>query len=323
MQTTPTLPSWNEGASKAAIVAFVEQTVSNAVPVDERIAVFDADGTLWCEQPVPAQVDFILRRLAQMAGAYPELRDRQPWKAAYEHDNDWLGKAITEHYAGDDTKAQALLGGVGAAFAGIGVEEFVAKSDSFLRNAQHPTLGRGYLEIAYAPMVELLAYLEANGFSNHIVSGSGGDFMRPITQQLFAIPIERVIGSASALEYTSDDHGGTITHKTELGFLDDGPQKPIQIWTRIGRRPLVAGGNSNGDVAMLEYTQHDDKPSLRLLVRHDDAEREFAYASGAEKALEKADTGGWTVVSMKDDFTTVFGAAGREDATVATQRCRS
>jgi phosphoglycolate phosphatase-like HAD superfamily hydrolase len=273
--------------------------------------VFDADGTLWCEQPVPAQVDFILRRLAEMAEADPELRDRQPWKAAHEHDNDWLGKVITEHYGGDDTKAKTLLGGVGAAFEGIGVEDFEAQSGSFLRSARHPTLGRGYIETAYAPMVELLAYLETNGFSNHIVSGSGGDFMRPITEELFGIPPERVIGSASALEYASDDDGGTLTHKAALDFLDDGPQKPIQIWTRVGRRPLVAGGNSNGDLPMLEFTQHPDKPSLRLLVRHDDAEREFAYTSGAERALKKADACGWTVVSMKDDFATVFRAENR------------
>jgi hypothetical protein len=137
------LPSWNEGAAKAAILSFVEQTVTSAVPVEERIAVFDADGTLWCEQPVPVEADFLLRRLAEMATADPKLRDRQPWKAAYEHDNDWLGKVITEHYAGDDTKAQTLLGGVSAAYAGIGVEDFEAKSDAFLRSAQHPTLGRG------------------------------------------------------------------------------------------------------------------------------------------------------------------------------------
>jgi hypothetical protein len=148
-------------------------------------------------------------------------------------------------------------------------------------------------------------------FSNHIVSGSGGDFMRSIAQEVFGIPPERVIGSASALEYTSDDTGGTLTHKAKLGFLDDGPQKPIQIWTRVGRRPLVAGGNSNGDLPMLDFTQHQDKPSLRLLVRHDDADREFAYTSGAEQAMKKANTSGWTVVSMKDDFATVFGA-GRE-----------
>jgi haloacid dehalogenase-like hydrolase len=305
------MPSWNEGPAKTAIVGFVEQTVASAVPVQERIAVFDADGTLWCEQPVPVQVDFLLRRLAEMAKADPKLRDRQPWKAAYEHDTDWLATVITEHYAGDDTKAQILLGGVSAAFAGIGVEDFEAQSGSFLRSTKHPNLGRGYLATAYAPMVELLGYLEANGFSNHIVSGSGGDFMRSISQQVFGIPPERVIGSTAALQYAGDDTGGTLTHKAQLGFLDDGPQKPIQIWTRVGRRPLVAGGNSNGDLPMLEFTQHQDRPSLGLLVRHDDAEREFAYTSGAEQALQKADTRGWTVVSMKDDFATVFGS-GRE-----------
>jgi hypothetical protein len=303
-----TLPSWNEGPARAAIVALVEQTVADAVPVEERIAVFDADGTLWCEQPVPAQVDFILRRLAEMAAGDPELRDRQPWKAAYEHDTGWLGKAITEHYAGDDTKARALLGGVGAAFAGIDVEDFEAKSGSFLRNAQHPTLGRGYLETAYIPMIELLRYLEANGFSNLIVSGSGCDFMRSISQEVFGIPPERVLGSSSVFDYASNDHGGMITHKAALAFLDDGPQKPIQIWSRVGRRPLMAGGNSNGDVPMLDFAQHQDRRSLRLLILHDDAEREFAYTSGAEKALEKAGTIGWTVVSMKNDFATIFNA---------------
>jgi phosphoserine phosphatase len=317
---TKDLGSWNEGgAAKTAILEFVEQ-VTSAVPVEERIAVFDADGTLWCEKPVPVQADFVLRRLAQMAEADPKLRDRQPWKAAYEHDDAWFGKVISEHYAGNDAKAQTLLGGVGTAFAGIGVEDFEAKSDSFLRSAQHPTLGCGYPKTAYAPMVELLVYLEANGFSSHIVSGSGGDFMRPISEEVFGIPPERVIGSSSELEYATDDNGGTITRKAELGFLDDGPQKPIQIWSRTGRRPLLAGGNSNGDLPMLDFAQHPDKPSLRLLVLHDDAEREFAYTSGAEKALTKAGSNGWTVVSMKDDFATVFAAVDREDATVAAHR---
>jgi hypothetical protein len=313
MDVREMLPSWNDGAAKAAIVAFVEQTVTSAVPVEERIAVFDADGTLWCEHPVPAQVDFILRRLAELAKADPKLRDRQPWKAAYEHDNDWLGEAIAEHYAGDDTKANTFLGGVGAAFSGIGVEDFEAKSGSFLRSTQHPTLDRGYLETAYVPMVELLGYLEANGFTNHIVSGSGVDFMRSISQEVFGIPPERVIGSTSALEYTDDDKGGTLTHKATLAFLDDGPQKPIEIWTHVGRRPLLAGGNSNGDLPMLRSAQHEDKPSLRLLVLHDDAEREFAYTSGAEQALKAAGASGLTVVSMKDDFATVFETAVSED----------
>jgi phosphoglycolate phosphatase-like HAD superfamily hydrolase len=306
MAHNDSLPSWNEGAAKAAIVAFVEKTVSSAVPVEERIAVFDADGTLWCEKPMPVEADFVLRRLAEMAAADPKLRDRQPWKAAHQHDDGWLGQVITEHYAGDDTKAQTLLGGISAAYAGIGVEDFETTSDAFLRGTQHPTLGRGYIETAYVPMVELLGYLEANGFSNHIVSGSGADFMRPITQEMFGIAPDRVIGSTSALEYASDDNGGTITHGAKLGFLDDGPVKPIQIWSRVGRRPMLAGGNSNGDLPMLDFAQHGDKPSLRLLVLHDDAKREFAYTSGAEKALAEANTRSWTVISMKNDFKTVF-----------------
>jgi len=299
------LPSWNDGAAKAAIIEFVEQA-AGSVPVEERIAVFDADGTLWCEQPVPVEADFILRRLAEMANDDPKLQERQPWKAAYEHDNAWLGQVITEHYAGDDTKAKTLLEGVGAAFAGIGVEDFEAQAGGFLRSAQHPTLGRGYLETAYAPMLELLGFLEANGFSNHIVSGSGSDFMRPISQEVFGIPLERVIGSSTVLEYTSGEKGGALTRKPELGFLDDGPEKPIHIWSRLGRRPLLAGGNSNGDLPMLDFAQHPDKPSLRLLVLHDDAEREFGYTSGAEKALAEAQARAWTVVSMKRDFGTVF-----------------
>jgi phosphoserine phosphatase len=276
------------------------------VPAEERVAVFDNDGTLWCEKPMPIQADFILRRLFEMADADVALRDRQPWKAAYERDYGWLGKVIDEHYAGDDTNVRTLLGGVLAAYAGMSVDDFEARADAFLRTAQHPTLGRGYLECAYAPMVELLGYLEENGFSNYIASGGGRDFMRPISLEVYGIPRDRVIGSASALEYTSDERGGTITHKAEADYLDDGPQKPIRIWSRTGRRPLLAAGNSNGDIPMLDFTQHPDRPFLRLLILHDDAEREFDYTSGAEQALEKAQTSGWTVASVKDDWATVF-----------------
>ena len=300
------LTSWNDGATTRAIVEFVERTVSSAVPAEERVAVFDNDGTLWCEKPMPIQADFILRRLFEMADADVALRDRQPWKAAYERDYGWLGKVIDEHYAGDDTNVRTLLGGVLAAYAGMSVDDFEARADAFLRTAQHPTLGRGYLECAYAPMVELLGYLEENGFSNYIASGGGRDFMRPISLEVYGIPRDRVIGSASALEYTSDERGGTITHKAEADYLDDGPQKPIRIWSRTGRRPLLAAGNSNGDIPMLDFTQHPDRPFLRLLILHDDAEREFDYTSGAEQALEKAGTSGWTVVSIKRDWATVF-----------------
>ena len=303
---TEALATWKDGAAKRALVDFVERTVADGVPVEERVAVFDNDGTLWCEQPMPIQLDFILRRLVEMAAAAPELRDRQPWKAAYERDYAWLGRLMAEHYAGDDTNVKVLAGGVLAAYDGMSVEDFEASASAFLRSAKHPTLGRGYLECAYAPMVELLHYLDANGFSNYIASGGGRDFMRPITQEVYGVPRERVIGSAPAFEYTSDERGGTITHKAAPDYLDDGPQKPIRIWSRTGRRPLLAAGNSNGDVQMLDFTRHDDRPYLRLLVRHDDGEREFDYTTGAEQALEKAAADDWTVVSVKGDWATVF-----------------
>ena len=301
---TSVLPSWRDGAAKQAIVDFVAQT--DSVPVEHRVAVFDNDGTLWCEKPMPIQLDFILRRLVEMAEASPELRDRQPWKAAYERDYGWLGSLMQEHYAGDDTNVKVLGAGILAAYEGMSVEDFEAQSDEFLRSAQHPSLGRGYLQCAYKPMVELLDHLAANGFTNYIVSGGGRDFMRPISDDVYGIPRERVIGSAAALAYESNERGGTITHKAEAEYLDDGPQKPIRIWSRMGRRPLVAGGNSNGDVPMLEFTKHADKPTLRLLVLHDDAEREFDYTSGAEAALARAATDNWTVVSIKNDWVTVF-----------------
>jgi phosphoglycolate phosphatase-like HAD superfamily hydrolase len=298
------LTSWREGPAKQAILEFV--AAAGSVPLEERVAVFDNDGTLWCEQPMPIQLDFILRRLVEMAEADPALRVRQPWKAAYEADHAWLGGVMAEHYAGDDRNVMVLGAGVLAAYEGVSVEDFEVEAEAFLRGARHPTLGRGYLETAYRPMVDLLDHLAANGFTNYIVSGGGRDFMRPISQDVYGIPRERVIGSSAALAYTGDERGGTITHKAEADYLDDGPEKPIRIWNRTGRRPLLAAGNSNGDIPMLDFTQHADKPSLRLLVRHDDDEREFAYSSGAEQALERAAGEGWTEVSVKRDWATVF-----------------
>jgi phosphoglycolate phosphatase-like HAD superfamily hydrolase len=312
VSTTPMagLSSWRDGPAKQAITEFVARVSgadgSEPVPVDERVAVFDNDGTLWCEKPMPIQLDFILRRLAEMAQADPALRERQPWKAAHERDYGWLSKLMDEHYAGDDSNVKILAAGILAAYDGISVEDFEAQADAFLHSAKHPTLGRGYLETAYAPMVDLLDYLAANGFSNYIASGGGRDFMRPISQEVYGIPRQRVIGSTAALAYDSDERGGTITHKPEADYLDDGPQKPIRIWSRTGRRPLLAAGNSNGDIQMLHFTQHPDKPSLRLLVLHDDDEREFAYTTGAEQALDQAAGDGWTVVSVKNDWASVF-----------------
>jgi phosphoserine phosphatase len=308
--TIELLSSWRDGPARNAIVDFVTHASgadgSAGVPIEERVAVFDNDGTLWCEKPMPIQLDFILRRLVEMAETQAELRARQPWKAAFERDYAWFGSLMDEHYAGDDTNVRTLAGGILAAYAGISVEDFEAQSDSFLRSAQHPTLGRSYLQCAYAPMVELLGYLTANGFASYIVSGGGRDFMRPISQDVYGVPRERVIGSSSTFAYTSDARGGTITHKPEADYLDDGAEKPVRIWNRMGRRPLLAAGNSNGDVPMLHFTQHADKPTLRLLVLHDDGEREFDYSTGAEKALEQCSADGWTIVSMKNDWITVF-----------------
>ena len=304
------LPSWNKGQNKDAIVDFVQRACGEgagpALAVEDRVAVFDNDGTLWCEKPMPIQLDFFLRRLVEMADADAELRERQPWKAAHEQDYGWFSKVMYDHYAGDDTNVTTLAGGLLAAYGGISVETFATKSEEFLRSARHPTLGRGYLECAYAPMVELLAYLADNGFSNYIVSGGGRDFMRPISNELYGVPSERVIGSSTALAYTPDERGGTIMRVAAADYLDDGPEKPVRIWSRTGRRPVLAGGNSNGDVPMFDYTQHEDKPFLRLLVLHDDGEREFEYTSGAEQALDRAATESWTVVSMKNDWARVF-----------------
>jgi phosphoserine phosphatase len=198
------------------------------------------------------------------------------------------------------------VGGIAAAWDGASVEDFEQQADSFLRSARHPTLGCGYLETAYAPMVDLLRYLEANGFSNYIVSGGGRDFMRPITQDVYGIPRQRVIGSTAAMAYAEDDNGGTIIRKGEADYIDDGPEKPVRIWSRTGRRPLLAAGNSNGDIPMLHFTHHNDKPTLRLLILHDDGDREFDYTAGAEVALERARRDGWPVVSMKNDWAAIF-----------------
>lgn len=304
------LASWSDGAAKNAVVEFVRRTTADdspeAVPVQERVAVFDNDGTLWCEKPMPIQLDFILRRLVEMAEEDPELRTREPWRAASERDYAWLASVLDDHYAGDDTKLAGMAAGILAAHADISVERFEELADDFLRSAQHPTLGRSYLDCAYAPMVELLDYLRENGFATYIASGGGRDFMRPVSDEMYGIPRANVIGSATTLVYVPDDHGGSVLRHAAADYLDDGPEKPVRIWDRTGRRPLFAAGNSNGDIEMLDFTQHAAKPYLRLLVLHDDADREFDYTSGSERALEKADAEGWTVVSMKNDWTTVF-----------------
>ena len=308
--TNDPLPSWREGPSLRAIGRFVETVTSpdgpGYVPSPERVAVFDNDGTLWCEKPMYIQLDFALRRLALGAADDASLRERQPWKAAYEEDYDWLGGAVTHYYRGDDSRVRQLLGGIMKAFEGMTIEEFDTASEEFLRSAAHPTLDRPYLECVYRPMVELVRYLGANGFAVYIASGGGRDFMRPVTQEIYGVPRERVIGSGVTLRYVADEHGGTVVRGAELEVLDDGPVKPTRIWSRVGRRPILAAGNSNGDIEMLRFAEHPSRPSLSLLVYHDDAEREFAYDAGAERSLEIARERRWTIVSMRDDWKTVY-----------------
>ena len=307
---TTALASWKDTATTQAIVEFAEGA-AGSVPPDERVAVFDNDGTLWCEKPMPIELGFILQRLAAMAERDESLREKQPWKAAAESDYAWLGGVIEKHYHGDDSDVKVLMAGILQAYAGQTVEEFAAAVDAFLEVAPHPTLGRRLRDGAYVPMIELLRFLEGHGFTCFIASGGSRDFMRVITQELYGIPPERVIGSAFGLRYTDDDGGGSLAYLAEPDVFDDGPVKPVRIWSRVGRRPLLAAGNSNGDIPMLRWTGGPGRPELRLLVLHDDAEREFDAVKSAEKALEQAKTDGWTVISMKNDWATVFGDRDR------------
>jgi phosphoserine phosphatase len=304
------LQSWTDTPTRRAIVEFVERVTAEAgadyVPPPERIAVFDNDGTWWCEKPMPIELGFILMRLSEMAEADQALRGKQPWKVAREKDYTWLGNAITKHYQGDDADVRVLMGGILQAFAGMSVDDYSTAADAFLRGGEHPTLGRTFHACGYVPMVELLRYLEANGFTNYIASGGDRDFMRPVTEEIYGIPSERVIGSSNALRYTDDEHGGTVSYAAEMDVFDDGPIKPVRIWSRIGRRPILAAGNSNGDIPMLQYAGGKGRPALRLLVLHDDNEREFDYTAGAETSLEQAAAKSWTVVSVKNDWSTVF-----------------
>lgn len=307
------LASWNENAARNAILEFGERVTregtSDYIPPEARIAVFDNDGTLWCEKPLPIQGDFLFRRLAAMAQQDPSLRDRQPWKAVVENDTEWLANVITKHYRGDDSDFELMAGGLLQCYAGSSVDEFARMAKEFLFSAEHPRLKRIYAQCIYQPMVELLRFLEEKGFTNFIVSGGGRDFMRPATQELYGVPPERVIGSSVALEYREDGGAGTIVHKAAPEIFDDGPVKPVRIWSRTGRRPVFGAGNSNGDIAMLQYAMHPSFPSCCILVDHDDDEREFQYRHGAEESLKRAERFGWQVVSMRQDWKTVFPPA--------------
>ena len=290
--TTQVLSSWNDGPAKTAVVDFIRTVTESGegfVPPAERIATFDNDGTLWCEKPAYPQADFLIRRWAEQVTADPSLADQQPWKAVAERDRAWLA-AATDHLP-------ELIKGVTEAYDGITTAAFEQAVRDFFDTARHPTLGVPYTGIGYRPMRQLIDFLTENGFTVYICSAGGRDFVRPVAGRLCGVPRERVIGSSATLEYRDGDLYRTAAVEQPI---DDGPGKPVHIWARTGRKPLLAGGNADGDIQMLECAR------FGLLLHHDDDAREFAYDSGAERALAAAAESNWTVVSMKNDFATVF-----------------
>ncbi|MEO0652215.1 MAG: HAD family hydrolase [Planctomycetota bacterium] len=301
----PGLPSWSDGATKASIVEFVEAVTDprsrDFVAPEERLAVFDNDGTLWAEQPAYFQLLFAVDRVRALAPEHPEWASTQPFAAAI--DGDWAALA--------EQGTHGLLELVTATHAGMTSEEFDALSAQWLAEARHPQTQRPYTEMVYAPMLELLEYLRAHGFRTCIVSGGGVDFLRAFAQEVYGIPPEQVVGSRLDAEYAEQDGRLVVRKRGEIAFVDDGPGKPIGIERRFGRRPILAVGNSDGDFEMLEWTTAGDGRRLALLVHHDDAEREWAYDRESsigrlERGLDEADSRGWLVVGMREDWKQVF-----------------
>ncbi|MBI5315193.1 MAG: haloacid dehalogenase-like hydrolase [Nitrospirae bacterium] len=311
------LPSWNDGAVKQSVVEFVAKVTKEGgqdfVPPAERIAVFDNDGTLWAEQPLPVQLYFALDRVKALAPQHPEWKTKEPFASLLKGD---LKTALT---GGDHALLELLM----ATHAGNTTAEFEQIVKDWIATAKHPKTGRLYTEMVYQPMLELLAYLRANGFKNYIVSGGGIEFMRPWTEKVYGIPPEQVIGSSIKTKFELRDGKPVLVRLPQLNFNDDKAGKPVAINQHIGRRPIAAFGNSVGDQQMLEYTQGGSGARFELLVLHDDAAREFPY--GPARGLpnvklgaftpaldEHAKKDGWTVVSMKDDWKSVFPAAQSE-----------
>src|SRR6266436_2219481 len=305
------LPSWNDSAPKKAIVAFVEKVTKEGspdfVPPEERIATFDNDGTLWCEQPMPVQLFFALDRVKALAPQHPEWKTKQPFAALLKGD-------LKGAFAGGD---HAILELVMATHAGMTTAEFEQIVKDWLATAKHPKFKQPYTACVYQPMVELLAYLRANGFKSFIVSGGGIEFMRPWAEQVYGIPSEQVVGSSIKTKFEMRDGKPVLVRLPELNFNDDKAGKAVAINQHIGRRPVMAFGNSDGDRQMLEYTQGGSGARFELLVLHNDATREYAYGPaqglpdvklGAFKQdlYDQSKKEGWTVVSMKDDWTQVF-----------------
>jgi len=299
------LPSWNDTAAKAAIVKFVNRVTTEGsadfVPPADRIAVFDNDGTLWSEQPMYFQLAFALDRVKALAPRHPEWKNQQPFKAALEGDM----KALAE------TGEHGLLELVIATHAGNTSEEFAQIVRDWVSTARHPKLGRPYTELVFQPMLELLAYLRANSFKTYIVSGGGIEFLRVVAEELYGVPPEQVIGSSVKTKYEVRDGKPAIVRLPEIDFIDDKAGKPVGIHKFIGKRPIMAVGNSDGDFQMLEWTTSAPGARLGLIVHHDDAEREFAYDRKSvfgklDRSLDEGPKRGWTIISMKNDWRAVW-----------------
>jgi phosphoglycolate phosphatase-like HAD superfamily hydrolase len=299
------LPSWNEGATKQAILEFVAAVTREGspdfVPPAERIATFDNDGTLWVEHPMYTQLAFALDRVKAMAPLHPEWKDTQPFKAALEGDM----KALME--TGERGLMQLML----VTHAGMTTEEFQKIVIDWITTARDPRFRRPYTELAYLPMIELLAYLRANGFKTFIVSGGGIEFMRPWAERVYGVPPEQVVGSSIKTKFQMRDGKPELFRLPEMNFIDDNVGKPVGINEYIGRRPIAAFGNSDGDLEMLQWATMADGRRLGLIVHHTDAEREYAYDRNTsfgrlDKALDAAALNKWTVVDMKNDWKRIF-----------------
>ena len=299
------LASWNDTAPKKAIVGFVgkvtRQGSADFVPAPERIAVFDNDGTLWAEQPVYFQVAFMLDRVKAFAPQHPEWKTREPFASLLNGDT----KAALA------SGEKGLMEMMAVTHTGMTTEEFTKSVSDWIRTAKHPGSGRLYTEMVYQPMLELLEYLRANGFKTFIVSGGGIEFMRPWVERVYGVPPEQVVGSSGKLKYEMRERGPVLVKLPAVDLIDDKEGKPVGIQNHIGRRPIAAFGNSDGDLQMLQWTTAGSGARFALIVHHTDAEREWAYdrqshVGRLDKALDEATAKGWTVVSMKNDWKTIY-----------------
>jgi phosphoglycolate phosphatase-like HAD superfamily hydrolase len=298
------LPSWNAGPAKSTILDFVkcatDENCSKFIAPDDRIAVFDNDGTLWSEQPYYFQLAFALDRIKSMAPQHPEWKDKQPFQAVIEGD---LKGVMSSGEKG-------LMQIVAASHAGMSTDEFEKIVLDWINTAKHPKSGRLYKEMVFQPMLEVLAFLRANGFKTFIVSGGGIEFMRPWAEEVYGIPPEQVVGSSIKTEYKEIDGKPVLMRLPEINFIDDNVGKPVGIHSHIGRAPVAAFGNSDGDFEMLKWTARNEN-TLKVIVRHTDADREWAYDRKShigqlDKALDYAGEHHWTVIDMKQDWKTIY-----------------